>query len=116
MTREAKNLIVGLDIGTSSVRVVIAELLDGLTWEHVEVNMIRFSGPAFATVDNRLMALKLVQQGHTEAAMFTADGEAVQWGELLYKKPGLVQRGSFRPVTNATLDVLERAHEAFATE
>jgi hypothetical protein len=97
-------------------RTIIAELLDGLTWEHVEVDMIRFAGPAFASVDNRLMALKLVQLGHTEAAMFTADGEAVQWGELLYKKPVLVQRGSFRPVTNATLDVLERAHEAFAAE
>jgi len=95
---------------------LIRSLLDNLTWERVEVDMIRFSGPAFARVENRLMALQLVRQGLTEAAMFTAKGEAVQWAEVLYKKPVLVQRGSFRPVTKATLDVLERGLEQFVRE
>ncbi len=89
--------------------MLIRSLLDNLTWERVEVDMINFSGPAFADVDNRLMALQLVEQDLTEAAMFTAEGETVQWNDVLYKKPVLVQRGSFRPMTNATLDVLERA-------
>jgi hypothetical protein len=92
----------------------IGSLLDNLTWERVEVDMIQFDGPAFAHIDNRLMALKLVQRGLTEAAMFTARGEAVQWAEVIYKKPVLVQRGSFHPITNATLDVLERAAERFS--
>ena len=39
--------------------------------------MIKFSGPCFAEVDNRLMSLQLVQQGFTDAAMFTAHGEVV---------------------------------------
>ena len=85
---------------------LIRSLIDNLTWERVEVDMIRFAGPAFVGVDNRLMALQLVRQGLTEAAMFTAKGEAIQWAEVLYKKPVLVQRGSFHPVTKATLDVL----------
>src|SRR5206468_5255603 len=92
---------------------LIRWLLDNLTWERVEVDMIRFAGPAFERVDNRLMALQLVRQGLTEAAMFTAEGEAVQWAEVLYKRPVLVLRGSFHPVTTATLDVLERALEQF---
>ena len=91
-------------------------LLDNLTWERVEVDMIRFAGPAFAGVDNRLMALQLVEQDLTEAAMFTAAGETVQWNDVLHKKPVLVQRGSFHPVTNTTLDVLERALEQFIRE
>jgi len=95
---------------------LIRSLLDNLTWEQVEVDLIRLAGPAFAGVDNRLMALQLVQSGLTEAAMFTAEGEAVQWSELLYKKPALILRGSFRPVTNATLDVLERARDLFNRE
>src|ERR1019366_356740 len=41
---------------------LIRSLLDSLTWERVEVDMIRFAGPAFARVDKRLMALQLVQQ------------------------------------------------------
>jgi hypothetical protein len=95
---------------------LIRSLLDNLTWERVEVDMIRFGGPAFARLDNRLMALQLVRQGLTEAAMFTSKGEAAQWAEVLYKKPVLVQRGSFHPITNATLDVMERALEQFAPE
>jgi hypothetical protein len=95
---------------------LIRSLLDSLTWERVEVDMIRFAGPAFAGVDNRLMALQLVREGLTEAAMFTAEGEAVQWAEVLYNKPVLVHRGSFRPVTRAALDVLERGLDQFVRE
>jgi hypothetical protein len=95
---------------------LIRSLLDDLTWERVEVDVIRFAGPAFAGVDNRLMALQLVREGLTEAAMFTAQGEAVQWAEVLSNKPVLVQRGSFHPVTKATLDVLERGLEQFLQE
>ena len=35
---------------------------------------------------------------------------------MLYKKPALIQRGSFHPVTTATLDVLERGLEEFAQD
>lgn len=95
---------------------LIGSLLDGLTSQRVEVDMIKFSGPAFTGVDNRLMALQLVEQWLTEAAMFTADGETVIPSELLYKKPVLLERGSFRPLTNPMLDMLECAHKKFIAE
>src|SRR5438132_399925 len=110
------NLIYGTFYHHHTPDILIRGLLDNLTWERVEVDMIRFSGPAFALVDNRLMALQLVRQDLTEAAMFTAEGEAVQWAEVLYNKPVLVQRGSFRPVTKSTMDVLERGLEQFLRE
>jgi len=44
--------------------------------------MIKFSGPAFAQVDNRLMSLQLVSQGLTDAVMFRSDGETVQPAEV----------------------------------
>src|SRR6267378_4047813 len=110
------NLIHGAFYQHREPESLIHSLLDDLTWERVEVDMIRFSGPAFARVDNRLMALQLVRQGLTEAAMFTAQGEAIQWAEVLHKKPALVLRGSFRPVTKATLDVLERGLDQFLRE
>jgi hypothetical protein len=95
---------------------LIGSLMDSLTGQRVEVDMIKFSGPAFNGLDNRLMALQLVQQWLTEAAMFTADGETIIPGELLYKKPVLLERGSFRPLTNPMLDMLERAQEMFLQE
>jgi hypothetical protein len=110
------NLAYGAFYSHRQPDALIRSLLDSLTWERVEVDMIRFAGPAFAGVDNRLMALQLVREGLTEAAMFTAQGEAIQWAEVLYNKPVLVQRGSFRPVTRATLDVLERGLEQFVQE
>src|ERR1041385_7221680 len=110
------NLIYGTFYSHREPEALIRSLLDSLTWERGEVDMIGFAGPAFGELDNRLMALQLVKQGLTEAAMFTAEGEAAQWAEVLYKKPVLVQRGSFRPVTRATLDVLERALEQFIQE
>src|SRR5690348_7880426 len=83
---------------------VIASLVDNLSRDRIEVDMIKLAGPAFKDVDNRLMALQLVTQGLTDSAMFTADGEVVQAAEVLYKKPILVERGSFRPVTKVTVD------------
>jgi hypothetical protein len=95
---------------------LITSLLDNLTSERVEIDMIKFSGPSFAQVDNRLMALQLVQHGLTSAAMFTAEGEVVQAAEVLYKMPILVERGSFRPVTHLTTDMLDAAHALFIQE
>ena len=110
------NLVHGAFYLHREPEALIRSLLDDLSWERVEVDMIRFAGPAFARVDNRLMALQLVRQDLTEAAMFTAKGEVVQWSEVLHQKPALVQRGSFRPVTRSTLDLLERALEQFVAE
>jgi hypothetical protein len=75
--------------------------------------MIKLSGPVFPGVDNRLLTLQLVQQGLTDAAMFTAAGEVVQPSEVLYKRPVLVERCTFRPVTKLTVDLLDRALEQF---
>ena len=110
------NLIHGAFYQHHEPEQLIGRLMDDLSRDRVEVDMIKFSGPGFAGVDNRLMALQLVEQELTDAAMFTADGETVVAGEVLYKKPVLVERGSFRPLTNPMLDMLERAQEQFLQE
>src|SRR6185503_9196150 len=97
-------------------QLLISSLIDNLTNERVEVDMIKMTGPAFAKVDNRVMSLQLVERGLASSAMFTADGEVVQAAELLYKKSILVERGSFRPVTNVTLDMLSCAQAEFVQE
>src|SRR6516225_4365919 len=95
---------------------LISELQDNLPPGRLEVDMIKFSGPLFQNVDNRLMSLQLVSQGLTDAVMFKADGETVQPAEVFYKKAILVERGSFRPVTYATNDMLDGARRKFLEE
>ncbi len=103
------NLIYGAFYYANDLTHLISSLMDDLSRRRIEVDMIKFSGPAFAQVDNRLMSLQLVEQGLTDAVMFTADGEVVQPSEVLYNKPVMIERGSFRPVTNVTLAMLDRA-------
>jgi len=110
------NLIHGAFYLHNEREKLIGSLMDDLTRKRIEVDMIKVSGPRFANVDNRLMSLQLVQQQLSDAAMFTADGEVVIPSEVLYKKPVLVERGSFRPVTKTTLDILDRAREQFLRE
>lgn len=110
------NLIHGAFYSHTEPVKLIASLLDGLTRERLEIDMIRFSGPCFAGVDNRLMALQLVEQGLTDTTMFTAEGESVIPSEMLYKKPVLVERGSFRPLTNPMLEMLDQSHAMFLKE
>ena len=92
---------------------LISSLQENLAAGRIQVDLIKFSGPAFANIDNRLMSLQLVSQGLTDAVMFTADGEMVQPSEILHKKAILIERGSFRPVTYATNDMLEGARRQF---
>jgi hypothetical protein len=88
---------------------VVNSLLDGLSRRRIEVDMIKFSGPVFGTVDNRLMSLQLVQNSLTDAVLFTATGDVMQPSEVLYGKSVVMERGSFRPATNVTIDMLASA-------
>ena len=95
---------------------LVGALMDGLDRERVEIDVVTFSGPAFAGFDGRLASLELVERGFTDAIMLASDGTVAQPSEVLHKLPILVERGSFRPPTNATLDVLESARERFLRE
>ena len=108
------NLVYGAAALNHEPELLVDSLLDGLTTSRIEIDMIEFSGIAFRHVDNRLMSLKLVELGLSGAAMFAANGEVLQPSEFLYRKPILVERGSFRPVCNVNLDMLRCAREKFS--
>lgn len=107
------NLVYGAFALNHEPEMLVDSLLDGLSTARIEIDMIEFTGIAFRHVDNRLMSLKLVELGLSGAAMFAANGEVLQPSEFLYRKPLLVERGSFRPVCNVNIDMLRSAHEKF---
>ncbi len=93
---------------------LIVSLLEGLSTDRIGIDMIDVHGPVFDHIDNRVLTLRLVEHGLTGAAMFGPDGSVVQPSEALRKRPLLVQRGRFRPITHVNMDLLESACDRFS--
>jgi len=91
-------------------------LLDQLSIDRIEVDMMEWSGPQFIDIDNRLLSLKLIKHQLTHAVMLGPNKEVLQPSEVLYKKPVLVQRGSFRPVTHVNIDMQNCALKQFKSQ
>ncbi|HEY4314003.1 MAG TPA: TonB-dependent receptor [Actinomycetes bacterium] len=107
------NLLHGAFFHHHEPEVLLESLLDRLTTGRIEIDMIQLTGIEFRSVDNRVMALKLVQLGLSGAAMFGPDRQVLQPSEVLRKKAILVERGSFRPPTVVNIDMLACARERF---
>ena len=110
------NLIYGVMYHHDDPEKLLKSLMDELSYDFLEIDMIDFSGPAFSEVDNRLMALQLVQLGMTHGAMFNAKGEIVHLADVLYKKAVLVERSRFNPPTLLNMDMLDCAQKKFLEE
>ncbi|MFV0237244.1 MAG: TonB-dependent receptor [Flavobacteriales bacterium] len=110
------NLVYGAFHYYDNPKKLLLSLYDNLRKDQIEVDMINFSGPQFAYVDNRLMSLQLVKNGFTEAVIFGSDGNNLLPAQLLYKKNIFVLRGSFRPVTKVNMDMLQSGYEKFIKE
>lgn len=110
------NLVHGAFTFQHDPRKLLQSLADNLSEGRIEIDMLHCSGPAFRDVDNRLLALYLVQTGLTNAVMFGPGGDVLQPSEVLYKRPVLVERGSFRPITHVNVDMLNCAAAQFIQE
>jgi hypothetical protein len=110
------NLMYGCFFYHKSPETLLLSLMDDLIPERIEIDMVRFSGPDFLRVDNRLMSLRLVRNGFTDAALFGSDGGVLQPSEALYKKHILMMRGRLRPITNVHVDLISNGQKQFLAE
>ena len=94
----------------------LLSLMDNLATDRIQIDMIRFEGPDFTKVDNRLMSLHLVKYGFSDVAVFGPDGKNMQPSEVLYKKHIVVMRGRFRPLINVHMDMLNTGVKQFLQE
>jgi hypothetical protein len=97
----------------NNIENFIEYLMDHLTKERVEINMIAVKGPSF-TMDNRLLNLQLVRGNYTHAVMFGTDGEVCLATDKFYKKNVLAVRGSYRPPTKVNVDIIKTSKKSFA--
>ena len=110
------NLIYGAFYLHDNPQELILALYDNIDRDKIEIDMINFSGPQFAHIDNRLMSLYLVKHKITSAVMFGPAGKGLLPAQELYKKNILLLRGSFRPVTKVNLDLYQKSEELFFKE
>ena len=114
--------IIGLNLVYASLflqhdpEAFIRSLMDHLDNSRIEINFIRFGGKAFQDVDNRLMNLYLLKQDYTHAIMFDESGEVVLANDVLYKKDVVVVRGSYRPPTWVSFDMIKTGLSNFAKD
>jgi hypothetical protein len=94
----------------------LTSLMDNLSRERIEIDMIRFEGPDFSKIDNRLITLKMVLYGLADAAIFNPKAEMLQPADALYKKNVLILRGRFRPVTHVNMDMFRKSRRQFLTD
>ncbi len=91
----------------------LQSLVDNLSMDRFRITMMRMSGPDLDYVDNKLLAVQLVKNGMTRSIMFDKNGDVQQPSDMLYKKNVLAFRGSFRPITYITKDILNSSMELF---
>lgn len=110
------NLMYACFYHTENPEVFLLSLMDELSKDRIQIDMIRFKGPDFQHVDNRLMSLHLVKYGFSDVALFGPDGNNLQPSEVLYRKHALVLRGRFRPLINVHVDMLNNGLKQFLQE
>ena len=110
------NLVYGCVFFYKKPKELLQSLYDNLDRDQVEIDMIEMNGPDFEEVDNRLLSLQLVKNGMTDAVIFSPDGRNRQAADVLYKKNILAIRGSFRPVTKVSIDMIAKGLQQFREE
>ncbi len=91
----------------------LVSLLDDLSLEQIEVDLIKFSGEGFEGLTDRICGAMLVGYGLATAVLFSPEGSLVQPSTILRKKPVLIERGTFRIMNEVQKDVLPKARKLF---
>ncbi|MBV7314167.1 TonB-dependent receptor [Shewanella sp. NIFS-20-20] len=92
---------------------IIDSLTDNMKANRIEIDSIDFRGPYFDDINNQAKNIHLIRSHKTRAVMFKADGSVAVPADMLYKKNVLTIRGSFKPVTNLNVDMIEQGQKAF---
>ena len=107
------NLIYAILYKRENMKEFVESLVENISKKDVEVDLLRFEGHGFQMMDNRLFALQLVESELTPATLFLPDGTVECTADVLYKKPIILMRGSFSPVTYLNLEMMEATRKAF---
>lgn len=107
------NLLYALFYKLDRMEQFVQSVGDNLDRAFYEIDFMRFSGHGFGMFDNRILALELVRNGLSEATLICPDGSVAQPADYLYKRPIVLMRGSFLPVCNIHLEMMDAVRTKF---
>ncbi len=89
------NLLYTALLGPKDVDEFFASLVNELSLERIEVDVIEARGPEHGTNDAYVLGTKLVRAGLAQAVLISVDGTLVQPSDVIRKRPLVVERGMF---------------------
>ncbi|MCB0358366.1 MAG: hypothetical protein KDD44_01975 [Bdellovibrionales bacterium] len=95
---------------------LVASLADDLGTDRIEVEALELRGSAFEHVSQRELNLALLEKHFNNAVLIGPDRKVRLASEELYKRPVVLLRGSFRPITLTNLDMLRAGREQFVAD
>jgi hypothetical protein len=110
------NLIYGVFYQRDSIDELLNGLIDSLTTQRIEVDFIDCQGPVFKDMDHHLTFIKLVRFGLARAIVFQPDQTVIEPLSVLYKRPVVIERGSFRSARPIFAEMLSHSAKQLAEE
>lgn len=106
---------------TLSAYNMAQRMMENIADDRLSITLMEFTGPIFEgdrQIDSRLVALRLVQSGNSEAILMlpNEDGsyQMATPNEGFYKRQIILERGRFSPVTMTHKEVIESAARKLA--
>src|SRR5690554_6070668 len=90
------NLVFAAFNNLDDIQTMIESLADNLSPGAVEIDMVKVDGPAFDSVNERLINLYLIAKGFSKAAIFNPDAAVYQSKDFLYKKNVMILRTKYK--------------------
>jgi hypothetical protein len=109
------NMIYGCYRYYNNPEELLINLVDNLEFR-VEIDMVRLTGPQFASLDQRLLTLWTVKNKLSPVAIFSKNKTSVHASEFLYRRPILLARGSYRPLTLVQEDMIDNGLVQFKAD
>ena len=94
----------------------VSSLMENLSPNRLEIDMIQVTGEAFEGEDSRVWSLELVKQNFCYSVMFNPAGKVLLAKDCLYTKNILICRGGYRPPSRLNQDALAKGATAFKNQ
>ncbi len=107
------NLLYAAFFLKDNLEVFCTSLMDDLAPGRIEVDVAYFRGSCFEGWDDPLVGVHLIEDGLSDAVLFSPDGRLIQPSSEIRKRPVLVERGTYRVINELLPDAYSNTLKVF---